>query len=105
FFMLALALPSSAFRNIKYTFFYLFVFALCPRRPHTFYQEKVWQKSRLRALLAKNTNNRRCQKNSLFELRQFLARIYWKYSCFLNARSLQAEALDRDVSLLVSIPA
>ena len=60
-------------------------------------QTRIHKTSRLRALLAKNTNNHRCQKNSLFELRQFLAWIYWKYSCFLNARSLQAEALDRDV--------
>src|SRR5699024_8584476 len=58
--------------------------------------------SRLRALLAKNTNNRRCQKNSLFRAQTVFGLKYWKYSCFLNARSLQAEALDRDV-LLVSI--
>src|SRR5699024_1039413 len=58
-------------------------------------QTRIHKTSRLRVLLAKNTNNRRCQKNSLYELRQFLAWINWKYSCFLHAKSPHARKLDR----------
>ena len=53
--------------------------------------------SRLRVLLAKNTNNRRCQNKPAFRAQTIFGLEYWKYSCFLHAKSPYAEGLDRDL--------
>jgi len=96
--MLALALPSSAFWNTEYICFSLIDYRSVAAGPFPLSWHKGKQKPRLRALLAKNTNNRRCQKNSLFRAQTVFGLKYWKYSCFLNAKLPHAEALDPDLS-------